>query len=502
MKKSLLFLLVCTLLSCTAPGTSAPTVSVPSSTSTATETSVPTFTPTITLTPTLTPLPPETISYYLLRIDYSTTSDWSTLELSIGESILAMRTVEVQGNPTYREAGTQRSALNQPISESEAGKRVGVVVEYAIAPDTLGQTLQFHSQKGDLGSSTVNIYNMAGGEAVLIQSFKHLGTTPNSGGLNPRTFSVDVTSIQNTMPTTVSVQRTARQKMLWAFYYMWYFSNDWYSSALKDHPLERYNSSNTETIAHQIDQAQSAGIDGFISSWWGPGSDTDTNLSKLLDIAQEKNFKVSIYFETLAGSQGEPLGEASIHDWLAYFIQHYESHPAVMKVDGKPVIMLWASGTVPIETWERVIVSLRDDGLNAVYLGMGYDVTNLDVFDGLHDYGIFTYQNLEETYQSTSRAIHYYPIISEQPVSKIWAATVQPGYDDQLLPGREGLLQDRLNGDFYRSTWEAALQSNPDWIFITTWNEWWEHTNIEPGELYGNQYLQITKEYAERWKSE
>ena len=41
-----------------------------------------------------------------------------------------------------------------------------------------------------------------------------------------------------------------------------------------------------------------------------------------------------------------------------------------------------------------------------------------------------------------------------------------------------------------------------DWIFITTWNEWWENTSIEPGELYGDQYLQITKEYAEKWKNQ
>ena len=47
---------------------------------------------------------------------------------------------------------------------------------------------------------------------------------------------------------------------------------------------------------------------------------------------------------------------------------------------------------------------------------------------------------------------------------------------------------------------EAALQSDPDWIFITTWNEWWEHTHIEPSEQFGDQYLQITREFADRWK--
>lgn len=501
MKKIPLFLLVCMLGSCTAPGRSTPTVGVPLLTSTETATLVPTFTPTITLTPTLAPPPPETVTYHLLRIEYSSTSDWSTLDLSMAENVLAVKNVEVQGSPTYREAGAGRLALNQPLAESEAGKRVGIVLEYAVMPGALDQTLEVLAKKGDLGGITINIYNMANGQPDLIQSINHTGIVPNSGGVNQRTYKVDLTSLQNTAPITASIQGASRQKMVWAFYYMWYSTSDWYSPPLKDHPLERYDSGSRETIALQIDQAQSAGIDGFISSWWGPGSNTDANLRKLLDIAQTKDFKVSIYFETLAGPNGAPLEEASIRNWLAYFIQNYRDHPAFMRVDGKPVIMLWASATVPVETWERVIASLRDEGLEAVYLSMGYNVTDLDVFDGLHDYGIFTYPNLEALYRTTARAIHYYPLLSDGPTSKIWAATVQPGYDDQLLPGRDGLVQDRLNGDFYRSTWEAAIASNPDWIFITTWNEWWEHTYIEPGELYGDEYLQITKEYADQWKS-
>ena len=42
------------------------------------------------------------------------------------------------------------------------------------------------------------------------------------------------------------------------------------------------------------------------------------------------------------------------------------------------------------------------------------------------------------------------------------------------------------------------LAGNPDWVFITTWNEWWEHTHIEPSEKFGDQYLRITEEYARK----
>jgi len=69
-----------------------------------------------------------------------------------------------------------------------------------------------------------------------------------------------------------------------------------------------------------------------------------------------------------------------------------------------------------------------------------------------------------------------------------------------LIPGREGLVQDRLDGAYYRRTWEAALASDPDWILITTWNEWWETTHIEPSQAFGALYLELTREYAARWK--
>jgi hypothetical protein len=289
--------------------------------------------------------------------------------------------------------------------------------------------------------------------------------------------------------------------MVWAFYYPWYSSGDWLRPVLKDHPLTRYDSSDKATITRQVEEAKSAGIDGFISSWWGPDTDTDHNLRTLLDVAREKDFKVSIYFETLSGPGETPLDEIHIHDELAYVIREYGNDPAFMQVEDKPLIVLWASGTVSPGTWLKALTSLQGEGLDAVYLGMGYNVGNLDLFDGVHDYGIFTYPDLTHTYQSIARAVRYYPMLSYDRSLRIWAATVQPGYDDELLPGREGKVQDRLSGDFYRSTWEAAIQSNPDWIFITSWNEWWEHTYIEPGELYGDQYLQITREYADKWKN-
>lgn len=456
--------------------------------------------PTTSVQPSQTPLPPDVVAFYRLRIEFSTTSDWSTLELLNPASVLSARVMSTHGDPVNLEAALPCTALNQPIEAAEAGRSVGVTMDYALDAAATGQPLRFRLQKGALNSSQVRLLWVTGDDAVLIHAIDHRIVVKSDPALNPLTFSVELAVLKDHPPQQIRIQSAVPRKMIWAFYYPWYTSGDWSSSQLSDHPLFRYSSASRSAIARHIEQAQGAGIDGFISSWWGPGSATDQNLKTLLNLAQEKNFWVSIYFETLA--EAGPLPEAEIYRWLTYAIATYRQHPAFMKIDGKPVIMVWASGAVPLETWKRIFDKLRQQGLDAVYLAMGYNIANLEVFDGIHEYGVFTIPNLAQAALATGRATRYYSLLADQPVTKIWVATVQPGYDERLIPGRVGLFKEREDGAYYRATFDAALQSEPDWIFITSWNEWWEHTYIEPSERYGDLYLQITREYAEEWKGE
>src|SRR6266581_6868326 len=60
-----------------------------------------------------------------------------------------------------------------------------------------------------------------------------------------------------------------------AFYYMWYNPSTWNANTMSDLPATRYDSSNDGLIDQQLNEASSAGITGFISSWWGAGDQTD-----------------------------------------------------------------------------------------------------------------------------------------------------------------------------------------------------------------------------------
>lgn len=488
------------------PPTNPAEVSVASPTNppaSATPLPAPTATVTPTRPPTATPIvaptnPPVQVAFYRLRIEYTSTTDWTTLEILNPETVLTARLLSTSGSPEHAYASASRLELNQPLGAAEKGSRVGLTLDLALDPAAVEQPLKFLLQKGALNGSVVRFFRLVGDQPALIREVSHQTVVAKDPGFNPLTFSLDLSRLKQDGPIQATVQPAVTRKMVWAFYYPWYRLPDWSSNLLRDRPQTRYAANDIQAITRHIEQAQSAGIDGFISSWWGPGDYTDQNLKLLLNLAAERSFSVTIYFETLTESGALP--QAEITRWLSYAIRTYRDHPAWVKVNGKPVIVLWASGAAPLEMWQSVFADLRAQGLEVVFLGMGYDQANLAVFDGLHEYGIFNIPNLVATLASTGRATRYYSLLEDGGAAKIWAATVQPGYDDRLIPGREGLLQERQNGDFYRSTFEAAIASQPDWIFITTWNEWWEHTYIEPSELYGDLYLQITREYASEWK--
>ncbi|MEW6368282.1 MAG: glycoside hydrolase family 99-like domain-containing protein [Acidobacteriota bacterium] len=108
--------------------------------------------------------------------------------------------------------------------------------------------------------------------------------------------------------------------------------------------------------------------------------------------------------------------------------------------------------------------------------------------------------DLAGVYSRTRRTVHNFPLLMQAPERRIWAATVQPSYHDHLIPGRSTPILGRANGEFYRATFDVATDSGPDWLFITSWNEWWEHTYIEPSRKCGRTCLELTRDLSSAWK--
>jgi len=440
-------------------------------------------------------LPEWQLQFHRARIAFTTTSDWAELSLVQGAEVFDVRLLAVMGSPTRAEASGMPLALSQPLPQANAGARVGLTASLALDNVVPAGNVQFVISKGHLNDATVEVFNYNTATPVSVKRVTHSGIVSISDPRNPLTFTVGAGLLTANGPLEV---KPAVGKMIWAFYYPWYSSWDWASPILRDRPAAPYRSDDPQALARHIEQAQSARIDGFISSWWGPGDYTDANLKLLLDAAAMRGFAIMVYFETLADTG--PRDEGQIRQWLEYLIPKYGQHPAYYRLNGKPVIVIWASGTVPLATWQRIFSNLRAQGLDAVYIAMGYDPQTLSDFQGIHQYGVAGHFRLGALYQSTAKQVRGFSLLHPDAAPRIRIATLQPGYDDRNIPDRQGFYWERRDGDAYRYTFEAARKSNPDWLFITTWNEWWEHTYIEPSERYGDLYLRLTREFADAWK--
>jgi glycoprotein endo-alpha-1,2-mannosidase len=85
---------------------------------------------------------------------------------------------------------------------------------------------------------------------------------------------------------------------------------------------------------------------------------------------------------------------------------------------------------------------------------------------------------------------------------KISCVTIIPGYDDSHLPERAAPrpITDRHGGQTYRTLWQEAIAAHPDWILITSWNEWHEGSEIEPSAKNGERELKTTREYSAQFR--
>jgi len=144
---------------------------------------------------------------------------------------------------------------------------------------------------------------------------------------------------------------------IFAFYYPWYgtpnvsgFWRHWNDEnhdpnnfidgrrdiAAKHYPLiDVYDSNDEGVIEQHIRMAKIAGIECFIVSWWGPGSFEDNALRHIINVAEQNNFKITIYYETATNVQ------KTIEDIL-YVLNQYGNSNCWYTINGRPVIFIYS----------------------------------------------------------------------------------------------------------------------------------------------------------------
>lgn len=231
-----------------------------------------------------------------------------------------------------------------------------------------------------------------------------------------------------------------------------------------------YDSGRPAVVARQLAAARRARLQGFIHSWWGPGSVTDSRLRTWLRVSSRRaggraGFKNAIYYEAEGNPHGAPgapdPSPARIARDLSYIARRYTRSPAYLRLDGRPVVFVYGDPGDSCTTADRWAAANRAASRRFYVV--------LKVFPG---------------YRGCAHqpdAWHQYAPAKRVDVQRGQSIAISPGFwrADEASP--------RLRRD--RRAWAAAVRRmaafRGRFQLVTTWNEWGEGTAVESAQQWG-----------------
>ncbi len=299
-----------------------------------------------------------------------------------------------------------------------------------------------------------------------------------------------------------------------AYYYPWYEAagageTGWMSKALRGRlqpqqlpRLGVYGSRDPKVIGDHIAQSRRAGIDFWAVSWWGPNRREDRAFGEaILTHADAGQLKYALLYESTGrlGSMREPNYDKLLDDF-AYMAERYFEHPAYLKIDGKPVVFIYLTRVYFRDRGQEALAQLREK-FPRLYLvgddvfGGRYREEDARLWDAVTAYDVYGQSMQKEgaTQAGVDRLRRNYENAKKlaNGVGTAFIPGIAPGYNDRAVrdghAGRARYFTDRegsKEGDIFRSMInEVAIpladEKAARTIMITSFNEWYEDTQIE-----------------------
>ena len=137
-----------------------------------------------------------------------------------------------------------------------------------------------------------------------------------------------------------------------AYYYPWYTDEKFENGDLSrkqtlvyhlkpslSPELGWYSQTHPEVISQHYKWAKYAGIDFFITSYWGQGSSSDKTISQyMFDNPDRGDVKLAVFFEPV-------ITLANLANEMNYLCDNYFKRPGYFRIDNKPVIFVYLTRT-------------------------------------------------------------------------------------------------------------------------------------------------------------
>ncbi len=305
------------------------------------------------------------------------------------------------------------------------------------------------------------------------------------------------------------VNHLGTEKVVLADYVMWYDSSTFDGTKTWDTPSAgAYNSDDYGTIQRHVAQAQQACLNGFAAHWYGPTeSRTTHNFNSLLNASAGTGLRHAIVIQTniLPGAT-----EQMIIDAINHVINNWAGSPNYMRLGGKPLLIFtdmprpWGNDSAALAGWTRIRAA-TDPNHNTIWMAEGLYPTFNPLFDGLYAYRI-DHRDYPQSWLKQKRWADGLRAVSK---SLYFADTIASGFDDTRSVNAPGDLRsnaphfarDRRGGGYFADTFAATANTGGDFLFVKSFNEWIEGTEIEPGASYGDLYLNLTCQYANTYRN-
>lgn len=300
------------------------------------------------------------------------------------------------------------------------------------------------------------------------------------------------------------------------YWYKWPDEHFFADPTTRQHDILRHHFPSAENVSYessawhrkQMEDVLAAGIDVVLPVYWGAPDNPD---KPDLRFSQAGLPRLTQALDEIVASGRTPPRVGLFYDTTTLLAAHAFREPRRENVDlrtepGKDVFYRTIRNffaSVPPRHWAcldgRPIVALYDSSFAA-----GHDASTIEYvterfqrdFAGRRP---FVIAGPSWTFAADART--GWGAALDGPILGEHAAQVGAGYDDSPVPGRDSPTRDRLGGAYYAASWMLAIRRQPRIVIVETWNELHEGTPVCQTLEDGRRYIELTRRFAERFKS-
>ena len=312
-------------------------------------------------------------------------------------------------------------------------------------------------------------------------------------------------------------------RLIGAHYYPWYGDPrraGWPEESPSEPVLGEYSVEDPEVIDQHLKWCLEAGIEWLSVSWWGPDSYADEVLSEhLLSAERFADIQFSVIYESTGPFHAGAIDMDSernrhqLREDFEYLAETFFDEPNYLHIDDRPVVFLYLGFAFQGDVAGAFEEAAEAAGVTPYVLadieyGDTFDTLPiLDVADGITAYNPYPAvedadEVFEDHYRGGLEAMH----LATNVLGTDFFPVALPGYNDTLIThvDREPNPVLESSPERYERVceWLQPHLADAEAVLVTSFNEWYEDTQIEPNETVGTGYLDLTADYLATGQSE